>query len=103
MATTTPVIRGGPVLAALALLAVASPAGAGDAARRYTMHASLRPVVTKTTARGDALSMQASLVASRSYVPVQEGGDLALIGKLAHVVLGCADDTIFANGFDGPI
>jgi hypothetical protein len=47
--------------------------------------------------------MQASLVASRSYVPVQEGGDLALIGKFAHVVLGCADDTIFANGFDGPI
>lgn len=103
MATSTPVIRGGPLIAALALLALASSASAGDATRRYTVHASLRPAVVKTAAHGNGLSLQASLVASRSYIPVQEGGDVALIGKLAHVVLGCADDTIFANGFEAPM
>lgn len=100
MSTCTPVIRGGPLPCVFALLAIALPASVSGAAPRYSVHASLHPAIVKTTARGSGLSMQGRLDSSRSYLPVHEGTDLALIGKLSHIVLGCADDTIFVNGFD---
>lgn len=95
-----PVIRGGPLLALLALAATVSPVRGRDALHRYEVNASLRPVVTTNVARGSALSLQARLVASHADSPVQEGAEFALIGKLARAPLGCGSDTIFVDGFD---
>jgi len=100
MATLSPVIRGGPLLGLLAVLFAGTPATASDAPRHhYSINGSLSPVAT-TAASGGSLQVKSQLSSERTLIPAQSGNGMVLSGKLAASPLGCAGDTIFANGFD---
>ena len=99
MATLSPVIRGGPLLGMLALLAMGTPATASDAQHHYSVYGSLTPMAA-TPSGGGSLQLNSRLSSARSMIPAQSGGNLVMTAKLALAPLGCAGDTIFANGFD---
>jgi len=100
MAILSPAIRSGPLLGALVALFLAVPATASDAQRHhYSIHGSLTPVAAAASSRG-VLQLKSRLSGEQSSIPAQAGGDLVLTARLALSPLGCAGDTIFADGFD---
>ena len=100
MATLSPAIRSGPLLGVLVALLLAAPATASDAQRHhYSIHGSLSPVAAAASSRS-AMQLKSRLSGEQSAIPVQAGGNLMLTGRLALSPLGCAGDTIFADGFD---
>jgi len=95
------VIRGGPLLAMLVLLAGSPPAHAdSNQAHQYTVRGSLEAVATDKTAGSPWLRVNARLSAPSRDVGLQSGGDFVVMAKLAESPLGCASDHIFTNGFE---
>ena len=101
MDTLSPAIRGGPLLALLAAAFAVAPATAANAAshHRYSIMGSLTPS-SQPTAAGGGLQLKARLGGTRTEIPAQAGGDLALIATLAYAPTVCFGDTIFRDGFD---
>jgi hypothetical protein len=98
-------IRGGPLLGLIALLAGIPSIHAAQkapAAHRYEISGSLESVATEKTAAGAWLGMAGRLSASPQDVGLQSGGDFVVMAKLAESPVGCGNDTIFVDGFDGP-
>ena len=101
MATLSPAIRGGPLLALLAAAFAVAPATASDAAHhRYSIMGSLTPSSQSTAANGGGMQLTSRLGSTQTGVPVQAGGGLALIAKMAYAPTVCYGDTIFRDGFD---
>ena len=102
MATLSPAIRSGPLLALLAAaFAVAPATAANDAAHhRYSIMGSLTPSAQSTAASGGGMQLTSHLGSTQSKVPVQAGGGLALMAKMAYAPTVCYGDTIFRDGFD---
>jgi hypothetical protein len=102
MATLSPAIRSGPVLAAVLALALAMPAGARDAApaHHYSVYGSLAPAGASAQGSGGAFQMQSRVSRPTATVVEQAGGDFVMHAKLADQPLVCYGDTIFRNGFD---
>jgi hypothetical protein len=101
MATLSPAIRSGPALAVVVAFALATPASARVAGSSH--HYSIYGSLTRTSAPaqgGGALQMQSHVSRPTSTVVEQAGDGFVLNAKLAEQPLGCAGDTIFANGFD---
>lgn len=101
MSALSPAIRSGPVLAVVIALALATPAGARDAGSSH--HYSIYGSLTRASApapSGGVLQMQSHVSRQMSTVVEQSGEGFVLNAKLAEQPLGCAGDTIFANGFD---
>ena len=94
---------------ALALAGAAAPvlaAGKAEArlpmsntGQRFAIAGSLAPVAAPE-ARGGAYALRAALHSSASEIPVQEGGGLALMARLAVSPMVCYGDTIFRDGFN---
>lgn len=109
MAIFSAPIRSGPLpvavgLAVLSFAFAAGSAAASDATRHYySIHGSLTPAQSRqTTANGNGLQLKSTLRSSRYELPVQSGGGLDLIAKLAVAPTVCYSDTIFRDGFDYP-
>ncbi len=101
MRTSLHVIRGGPLLAMLVLLAGIPSAHAGsEQAHRYTVRGSLEAAATDKTAGSPWLRLNGRLSTPSRDVGLQSGGDFVVLAKLAESPLGCASDVIFADGFD---
>ncbi|HEY0233264.1 MAG TPA: hypothetical protein VGC55_18595 [Dokdonella sp.] len=103
MRISYPVIRGGPMLAVLALLVGAASAHAAGktTAHRYTIQGSLQAAATSTNADGASMQMTSHLSAPAQDVALQSGGNFVVMAKLAYSPLTCFGDTIFRDGFDG--
>jgi len=100
MATLSPAIRSGPIVALIAL-ALAGPALARDANAPH--HYSISGSLTRATApapQGGSLQMQSRVSKPTAALIEQAGEGFVLSAKLAERPLGCGSDTIFANGFD---
>ena len=102
MATLSPAIRSGPLLALLAgAFAVAPATAANDSAHHhYSIMGSLTPSAQSTSASGGGLQLNGRLGSMQSEAPVQAGGGLALIATMAYSPTVCYSDTIFRDGFD---
>jgi hypothetical protein len=102
MATSHPVIRGGPLFVVLSLLvgSASTSVFARTAAQRYMIHGSLQPSAAKRSPDSAPMRMSARLLARTHGPGLQSGGGLVVIAKLAQAPLGCADDTIFVDGFE---
>jgi hypothetical protein len=101
MAAHSPAIRSGPALAVAMALAFAAPAGAGDATRHhFSIYGSLTPAATTAGQNAGGMQMQSRLSQPAMTSVEQTGGGLVMNARLAQQPLGCAGDTIFANGFD---
>lgn len=100
MRTSFHVIRGGPLLAMLVLLAGIPSAHAGNQTHRYTVRGSLEAAATDKTAGSPWLRLNGRLSTPPRDVGLQSGGDFVVLAKLAESPLGCASDVIFADGFD---
>jgi hypothetical protein len=99
MATSSPAIRSGPLAVLAIAFAIVSPAGARDASsHHFSVYGSLTPTATATARNGSTLQMQSRL--SQQTVVQQAGGNFVMNAKAAAQPLGCAGDTIFADGFD---
>lgn len=100
MATLSPAIRSGPLLALLAVAFAVAPATAnGVRAHRYSIVGSLTPS-SQPTAAGGGLQLKSHLAGMQTEIPAQVGGNLALIAKMAYAPTVCYGDTIFRDGFD---
>jgi hypothetical protein len=101
MSTFHPVIRGGPTWLAFLVLAgiAATPAPGGAESPRYTLRGSFE---ASARSQGSAASMQLSarLSPPARGAGLQAGGDFVVVASVAASPLGCADDTIFVNGFE---
>jgi hypothetical protein len=102
MTTLSPAIRGGPLLALLAAAFAVAPATAGNdvSHHRYSIMGSLTPSTQSTPVSGGGLQLTSHLGSTQTEVPVQAGGGLALIAKMAYAPTVCYGDTIFRDGFD---
>ena len=102
MAALSPAIRSGPVLAVVVALALATPAGARDAAsaHHFSVYGSLTPAGVSAQGSGGALQMQSRVSKPTMSVVEQAGGNFVMNAKVAEQPLGCGSDTIFADGFD---
>jgi len=90
---------------ALALLALAFTAGTASAIEAprhsYSIRASLTPSAGQSTAaNGNGLQLNGTLRNSRYQIPLQSGGGIDLIARLAYSPMVCYGDTIFRDGFD---
>jgi hypothetical protein len=105
MRTSFHVIRVGPLLALLVLLAgiPAAHAGGKTPAHHYAIRGSLESVATSKSAASQTLRVNARLSAPSKDVGLLSGGDFVVLAKLAESPLGCGSDIIFTNGFDGGI
>ena len=100
MPTTSPAIRGGPLLALLAALVAGVPANASDAPRHYySIQGSLSPIAAPASG-GDAMKLTSRLSPAAESPVVQSGGRLMLTAKLAASPMVCYGDTIFRDGFE---
>ena len=101
MAILSPAIRGGPLLGVLVALSLAAvPATASDGQRHYySIQGSLAPAST-TTSNGGGLELKSRIATNASALPAQSAGNFVLTARLAASPMGCAGDTIFADGFD---
>ncbi|HEX5124972.1 MAG TPA: hypothetical protein VFV97_17135 [Rhodanobacteraceae bacterium] len=101
MRAHSPAIRSGPALAVAMALAFAAPAGASDATQHhFSIYGSLTAASTTTGQNGSSMQMQSRLSPPSMMSVEQAGGGLVMNARLAQQPLGCAGDTIFANGFD---
>ena len=100
MSALSPAIRGGPAVAVLIALALATPAIARDAnsSHHYTIYGSLTR--ESAPAQGGTMQMQSHLSAAGSTQVVQSGDQFVLTARLADQPDVCGSDTIFENGFD---
>lgn len=111
MTTPTHILRGGPPM--LLALALASPVALAQADRktgptlpmtstgqRYAIAGSLTPLAP-SPAQGGGYQLSSSVTSTAAAPPVQAGGDIALIARLAISPMVCYGDTIFRDGF-GP-
>ena len=104
MRTSLHVIRGGPLLAMLVLLAgIPSARAGGQPAHRYTVRGNLEAAATDNTAASPWLRVNARLSAPARDVDLLSGGDFVVLATLAESPLGCGSDIIFANGFESGI
>lgn len=104
MHTSYPVIRGGPLLAALVLLAgvtSAHAAGKTTAAHRYAIQGSLEAAASSTSSDSAPMQLTSHLSAPAQSLALQSGGDFVVMAKLAYSPMTCFGDTIFRDGFDG--
>ena len=101
MRTSLHVIRGGPLLAMLVLLAGIPSARAGG--HRFTVRGNLEAAATDNTAASPWLRVNARLSAPARDVDLLSGGDFVVLATLAESPLGCGSDIIFANGFESGI
>lgn len=99
---TFPLVFRSGALGVLALAATAGVSNASEAPRHsYSIQASLTPrAAQSTTATGNDLQLTGALRSARVEIPLQSGGGIDLIAKLAYSPTGCSDDTIFRDGFD---
>jgi hypothetical protein len=105
MRTSLQTVRGGALLALVAMLAgipIAHAAGRMPAAHRYEISGSLQPAAAAKAIASGALGVNGRLSAPAKDVGLQSGGDFVVMAKLAESPLGCSgNDTIFVDGFDG--
>jgi len=103
MHTSYPVIRGGPLLVALALLAGATSAHAAGktTAHRYEIQGSLEAAASSAPSDSASMQLTSHLSAPAQGLALQSGGDFVVMAKLAYSPLTCFGDTIFRDGFDG--
>lgn len=101
MSTFHPVIRGGPTWLALLVLAgaVATPASGAVEAPRYTIRGSVEASAQSADAAA-AMRVSARLSPPARDAGLQAGGAFVIVAGIASSPLGCADDTIFVNGFE---
>ncbi len=101
MATSSAAICSG-ALVLVALAFTTSAASANEAPRHsYSIQASLTPAAGQTTtASGNGLQLTGALRSAKIDIPVQSGGGMNLIAKLAYSPLTCYGDTIFRDSFD---
>jgi len=101
MSTFNPVIRGGPTWLAFLVLAGAgaTPVPGSAESPRYTLRGSFE---SSPRSQDGAASMQLSarLSSPARGAGLQAGGDFVVVAGIASSPLGCADDTIFVNGFE---
>ena len=103
MHTSYPVIRGGPALAVLALLAAATSAHAAShtATHRYAIQGSLQAAATSGHSGEASMQLSSRLSMPTQDVALQGGGNFVVMAKLAYAPMACYGDTIFRDGFDG--
>jgi hypothetical protein len=106
MTTLSWISRGGPPSALLAAMLAIAPAGAANSPQhRYTVSGSLTrsDVASATTSdSGAALQLKSTLSRPARGNDVQSGGSFVMMAKIVASPLGCASDTIFVDGFEGP-
>ena len=101
MSTFNPVIRGGPTwLAFLVLAGVgATPVPGSAESPRYTLRGSFE-ASPRSQAGAASMQLSARLSSPARGAVLQAGGDFVVVAGIASSPLGCADDTIFVNGFE---
>lgn len=100
MSTFHPVIRGGPTwLAFLVLAGVAATPAPGSAESRYTLRGSFE-ASARSQSPAAAMQLSARLSSPARGAGLQAGGDFVVVASVAASPLGCADDTIFVDGFE---
>lgn len=110
MRIPTSIRHGGPPLLLAASLALPGAVTAdgtkiapqlplAHAGSRYALTGSLTPVPAPR-AQGGSYALSGRLGTTQDRVPLQQGGQLALLARLAVSPLVCYGDTIFRDGFD---
>jgi hypothetical protein len=104
MRTSLHIVRGGPLLGLVALLAgtsIVHAGGTAPAAHRFEIHGSLAPAAAEKSAASAPFGIEGRLSAASQDAALQSGGAFVVMATLAESPLGCSGgDTIFTDGFD---
>ncbi len=103
MTTLSWISRGGPPAALLATMLAIAPASAANAPHhRYSISGSLTPSGVSTASTNGGVQLKSTLSRPATGNDVQTGGSFVVMAKIVASPMGCASDTIFVDGFDGP-